>query len=233
MIENIVRVWEKYWPLFVQGIGMTLLLSAIIVLCGSILGFLIALLRMSKLKVFHIKPLNAIASIYVEIIRGTPMLLQLYFFYFLLPEMLPFMNLPPIVCVTVALCLNSAAYVSEVIRAGIQGIDKGQSEAARSLGLNQRQAMMKVVLPQAIKNILPALGNEFVMMIKDTSLMSEEETLYASREGISRGTASPGSFLSIRVRRINMIQLRSWRSFSILSRQATCIPGYPIRQLSM
>ncbi len=189
MIENIVRVWEKYWPLFVQGIGMTLLLSAIIVLCGSILGFLIALLRMSKLKVFHIKPLNAIASIYVEIIRGTPMLLQLYFFYFLLPEMLPFMNLPPIVCVTVALCLNSAAYVSEVIRAGIQGIDKGQSEAARSLGLNQRQAMMKVVLPQAIKNILPALGNEFVMMIKDTSLAStffagELMTVYKTVSGI-------------------------------------------------
>ena len=189
MIDNIVRVLEKYWPLFLEGLGMTLLLSAIIVLCGTILGFLIALLRMSRLKIFHLKPLNVVAAIYVEVIRGTPMLLQLYFFYFLLPEMLPFMDLPPTICVTVALCLNSAAYVSEVIRAGIQGIDKGQTEAARSLGLNQRQTMMKVVLPQAIKNILPALGNEFVMMIKDTSLAStffagELMTVYKTVSGI-------------------------------------------------
>ena len=100
------------------------------------------------------------------------MLLQLYFFYFMLPMAFPKMNLSPVVCATVALCLNSAAYVSEVIRSGIQAVDKGQMEAARSLGLNQKQAMVKVILPQAVKNIMPALGNEFVMMIKDTSLAS-------------------------------------------------------------
>ena len=89
MIENIIRVWDKYWILFIQGLGITLLLSLVTVVAGCILGFLISLLRMSRLRIFHFRPLNAIAGIYVEVIRGTPILLQLYFFYFLLPEMLP------------------------------------------------------------------------------------------------------------------------------------------------
>ena len=172
MINNIIQIWEKYWILFVQGLGITLLLSLITVIMGCILGFILSILRMSRLRIFHIKPLNAIAAAYVEIIRGTPILLQLYFFYFMLPQLLPFWNLPEIICCAFALCLNSAAYVSEIIRGGIQAVDKGQTEAARSLGLNARQTMIKVVLPQAIKNILPALGNEFIMMIKETSLVS-------------------------------------------------------------
>ncbi|MDO4266328.1 MAG: amino acid ABC transporter permease [Eubacteriales bacterium] len=172
MIDNIVRVWDKYWILFVQGLGVTLLLSLITVICGCLLGFLITLMRMSKLKIFQFRPLNAIAAVYVEIIRGTPILLQLYFFYFMLPSLLPVLNPSKIVCCTFALCLNSAAYVSEVIRAGIQAVDKGQTEAARSLGLDGKQAMIHVVLPQALKNILPALCNEFIMMIKETSLAS-------------------------------------------------------------
>lgn len=172
MIENMIRVWEKYWNLFLVGLGHTLLLSLITVLMGCILGFFISLLRMSKFKIGNVKPLNVIAAIYVEIIRGTPILLQLYFFYFLLPDLLPFMKLSKYTCIAVALCLNSAAYVSEVIRAGIQAVDKGQTEAARCLGLNSRQTMIHVVLPQAVRNILPALCNEFVTMIKETSLAS-------------------------------------------------------------
>lgn len=172
MLENIIKIWDKYWILFINGLGVTLLLSLITVIAGCMIGFLITLLRMSKLRIAHIRPLNAIAATYVEIIRGTPILLQLYFFYFLLPMMLPALNPSKIVCCTVALCLNSAAYVSEVIRAGIQAVDKGQTEAARSLGLDAKQAMIHVVLPQAIRNILPALGNEFIMMIKETSLVS-------------------------------------------------------------
>ncbi|MDO4324857.1 MAG: amino acid ABC transporter permease [bacterium] len=172
MIENMIRVWEKYWNLFLVGLGHTLLLSLITVLMGCILGFFISLLRMSKFKIGNVKPLNVIAAIYVEIIRGTPILLQLYFFYFLLPDLLPFMELSKYTCIAVALCLNSAAYVSEVIRAGIQAVDKGQTEAARCLGLNSRQTMIHVVLPQAVRNILPALCNEFVTMIKETSLAS-------------------------------------------------------------
>lgn len=165
MIEKIVQIWDRYWMLFMQGLGVTLLLSLVIVIVGTLLGFLLAMLRLSNWKIVKIRPLNTLAGIYVEIVRGTPMLLQLYFFYFMLPMAFPSMNLSPIVCCAVALCLNSAAYVSEVIRSGIQAVDKGQMEAARSLGLNHRQAMVKVILPQAIKNIMPALGNEFVMMI--------------------------------------------------------------------
>ena len=120
-----------------QGLGITLLLSLIIVIVGTLLGFLLAMFRLSNWKIAKIRPLNTVAGIYVEIVRGTPMLLQLYFFYFMLPMAFPKMNLSPVVCATVALCLNSAAYVSEVIRSGIQAVDKGQMEAARSLGLNQ------------------------------------------------------------------------------------------------
>lgn len=166
---NTFRILQKYGLLFLQGTGSTLALSAVTVLVGTVVGALLAMLRLagSKKNTFH--PLNVLVSAYVEILRGTPLLLQLYFFYFLLPQMLPF-DINEVTSITLALCINSSAYVSEIIRAGIQAVDGGQMEAARSLGLNQKQAMIHVVLPQAIKNILPALGNEFVTMIKETSL---------------------------------------------------------------
>ena len=196
MVENIIRVWDKYWILFIQGLGVTIVLSLITVIMGCILGFLLTILRMSKLRIFHFRPLNAVAAAYIEVIRGTPILLQLYFFYFMLPEMVPFLNPSKLVCCAFALCLNSAAYVSEIIRGGIQAVDKGQTEAARSLGLNAKQTMMKVVLPQAVKNILPALGNEFIMMIKETSLAStffvgELMTVYRTINGALFLTIEP------------------------------------------
>ena len=159
IINNIGRLLEKYWNLFLVGTGNTLLLSAITVFLGIIIGSLLALMRISKLKVGNCRPLNLIATIYVEIIRGTPLLLQLYFFYFLLPMMIPLFSIDKTFSILLALCLNSGAYVAEI-------------EAARSLGLNYRQTMMKVIFPQAIKNILPALCNEFVSVIKETSLAS-------------------------------------------------------------
>ena len=166
--QNIVKLTVKYWDKFLfTGLGYTLSLAAITVLCGAILGALIALLRMSK-----IAPLRWIAAVYTEIIRGTPMLLQLYLFYFALPQLVPILNKQQYACVAIALVCNSAAYVSEIIRSGIQAVDAGQTEAARSLGLSQVQTMKEIVLPQAVKNILPALGNEFIMVTKDTSLAS-------------------------------------------------------------
>ncbi len=171
MINNIVRVMSKYGYLFVTGIGYTLLLSAITVFFGTILGSLISLMRLSKFSIGKWKPLSFLATAYIEIIRGTPLLLQLYFFYFLLPDIMPF-ELDKFTCISVALVVNSAGYVAEIIRAGIQAVDKGQTEAARSLGLDAGQTMRKVVLPQAVKNILPALCNEFIMVIKETSLAS-------------------------------------------------------------
>jgi ABC-type amino acid transport system permease subunit len=110
--------------------------------------------------------------VYTEIIRGTPMLLQLYLFYFALPMLVPLLNKQKYACVAIALVCNSAAYVSEIFRSGIQAVDIGQTEAARSLGMSKRLTMTQIILPQAIKNILPALANEFIMVIKDTSLAS-------------------------------------------------------------
>ena len=166
--QNIVKLWMKYWDKFlITGLEYTLSLAAITVFFGAILGSLIALLRMSK-----ILPLRWIAATYTEIIRGTPMLLQLYLFYFALPQLIPFLNRKQYACVAIALVCNSAAYVSEIIRSGIQAVDIGQTEASRSLGMSQALTMTEIILPQAVKNILPALGNEFIMITKDTSLAS-------------------------------------------------------------
>ena len=172
IFNNIILILEKYWGLFLQGIGVTLMLSAIAVAFGILIGSLLALMRLSKFHIGRFRPLDFIATIYVEIIRGTPLLLQLYFFFFLLPMMIPSFSIDKTFSILLALCLNSGAYVAEIIRAGISAVDKGQTEAARSLGLNYRQTMMKVIFPQAIKNILPALCNEFVSVIKETSLAS-------------------------------------------------------------
>ena len=167
-IPNMVKIWTKYWHVFLlQGLKNTLILTCISVALGTVLGTLVAMMRMAKSRIVRF-----IASVYIEIIRGTPILLQLYVFYFVLPNVFTFLKLSPFMWVSIALCVNSAAYVSEVIRSGIQAVDKGQTEAARSLGLSEKQTMMKIVLPQAVRNILPALGNEFIMMLKETSLAS-------------------------------------------------------------
>ena len=162
---------QRYGNLFLVGTGYTLLLSAITVFFGTIFGALLAIMRRSRIHIGVFYPLRLLATIYVEVIRGTPMLLQLYFFYFLLPMILP-IELDDFTSITVACIINSTAYVAEIIRAGIDAVDKGQTEAARSLGLNGHQTMLRVVLPQAVKNILPALCNEFVSIIKETSLAS-------------------------------------------------------------
>lgn len=166
-VPNFTRALSRYWALFLEGAGYTLLLSFITVFFGALLGSLLAFMRRSRFK-----PLGIFATAYVGVIRGTPLLLQLYFFYFILPELLPLLNLSKFACVSIALVFNSAAYVCEIVRAGIQAVDYGQTEAARTLGLNARQTMLRIVLPQAVKNILPALGNEFVTVIKETSLAS-------------------------------------------------------------
>ena len=165
--SNIVKIMAKYWKVFLlQGVGYTLLLSAITVVCGAVLGLLLYRGRTARFK-----PLNWLCIAIVEVVRGTPMLLQLYIAYFLVPKILPF-HVTEFGSVAVGLVINSGCYVSEIFRSGIQAIDKGQTEAARSLGLNGRQTMMRIILPQAIKNILPALGNEFITVVKETSLAS-------------------------------------------------------------
>ena len=185
MFANIVNIMSKYWRIYlITGVGYTLLLSMLTVFFGVIIGLLICVGRMSKFK-----PLSVLCSAVVDVIRGTPMLLQIYVGYFIIPKILPF-QVSEFAAVAISLAINSGCYLSEAFRSGIQAVDPGQAEASRSLGLSQKQTMQKVILPQAIKNILPALGNEFVMIIKDTSLAStffigEVMTSYLKVKGIT------------------------------------------------
>ena len=197
-IPNMVKIWGQYWEVFLyQGLKNTLLLTCISVALGTVLGTVVAMGKMSK-----IAPLRWLVTVYVEVLRGTPILLQLYVFYFVLPNVFTFLKLSQFMWVSIALCVNSSAYVSEVIRSGIQAVDKGQMEAARSLGMSEGQAMMKIILPQAVRNILPALGNEFIMMLKETSLAStfflgDLMTSYSIVKGVTYLTLEPMTIVAI------------------------------------
>lgn len=163
---KIVKLLAKYYPVYLSGLWGTLWISAVTVLLGLVLGMLVALMHMSRSKL-----LNAVSGVYIEVLRGTPILLQLYFFWIGLPKLVPF-ELSDTQCIVVALAVNASAFISEIIRAGIAAVDKGQWEAARSIGLSETHVMTHVILPQAVKNILPALCNEFISTVKGTSLAS-------------------------------------------------------------
>lgn len=163
---KIVKLLAKYYPVYLSGLWGTLWISAVTVLLGLVLGMLVALMRMSRSKL-----LNAVSGVYIEVLRGTPILLQLYSFWIGLPKLVPF-ELSDTQCIVVALAVNASAFISEIIRAGIAAVDKGQWEAARSIGLSETHVMTHVILPQAVKNILPALCNEFISTVKGTSLAS-------------------------------------------------------------
>ncbi|WP_411682637.1 amino acid ABC transporter permease [Clostridium thailandense] len=156
---------SEYYMFFINGVKYTIFLAFFAVLIGVVLGIFLALMRLSKKKI-----LNVIAAAYIEFIRGTPILVQLYIVFYGLPHV--GVNLPDFIAGIVALSVNSGAYVAEIIRAGIQAVDKGQMEAARSIGMTQGMAMRYIIIPQAIKNILPALGNEFITVIKESSIAS-------------------------------------------------------------
>lgn len=161
----------EYLPYFFNGVKYTLLISLITVLFGSIFGSILFFMKSSSFHIWKVKPLSILASIYIEIIRGTPMLLQILIVY-TGSKMFFGIDLSAFTSAIVAISFNSAAYVSEIVRAGIEAVDKGQMEAARSLGMSKAMAMRLIVIPQAIRNILPAIGNEFVTIIKESSMAS-------------------------------------------------------------
>ncbi|MEE1411283.1 MAG: amino acid ABC transporter permease, partial [Bulleidia sp.] len=163
---SIIDVWLEYYPIFLKGALGTLEFAAIAVFFGTLIGTLIAIMHLSKFKV-----LQWIAKIYTTVLRGTPLLVQMYMAYFFIPMAFPVLNLPKEVCVVLSMVLNSSAYVSEIIRGGILSVDKGQSEAGRSLGLGYKDTMRFIIIPQAVKTILPAMGNEFIQLIKETSIL--------------------------------------------------------------
>lgn len=169
-MENLLT--QENLMFMLRGAGMSLILATFAVFFGMILGTLGAASKLSK----H-APLRWIGNIYVEVIRGTPMLLQIMFFYIAIPVIYQSitgtrMNPDPYICGLIALSINSGAYSTELIRSGIQGIDKGQWEACETLGLSYFQTMHFVVLPQAFKRIIPPIVSEFITLIKDSSLIS-------------------------------------------------------------
>ena len=173
-IQTIIKILSKYGNFFAEGVRNTLIISLMAVFFGTILRALMALARMSR-----IRPLRWLATAYIEFFRGTPLMVQLTFIFYGLPMIgvtFPEVSFIPdfsrFMAGVVAMSLNSCAYVAEVIRSGIQAVDPGQMEAARCLGLSGGQGMTMVVLPQAIRNILPALGNEFITVIKESSVVS-------------------------------------------------------------
>ena len=173
----------EYMPYYFKGIKYTLLISFVAVLFGAIFGSILFYMKSSYFHIWKIKPLKILAVAYIEIIRGTPMILQIFIVY---AGAEPFLgiDLTALQSAFIAIALNSAAYVSEIVRAGIDAVDKGQMEAARSLGMKKSTAMILIVVPQAIRNILPAIGNEFVTVIKESSMASVVgvgELMYAAK----------------------------------------------------
>ena len=154
---------EDRYQLLLSGIGVTIKVSLLALVLGLIIGFLIAICNLSKNKI-----LNVIGTVYTDIIRGTPSVTQLMIIYFVIFASI---DLPKWIIAAIAFGINSGAYVSEIIRAGILSIDKGQTEAGRSLGLNAGQTMAHIIIPQALKNIFPALCNEFIVLIKETAIV--------------------------------------------------------------
>ena len=154
---------KNRYQLLLSGIGVTVKVSLLAVIIGVLLGFVIAICNLSKNKV-----LKTIGGVYTDIIRGTPSVTQLLIIYFVI---FASVDLEKWIIAAIAFGINSAAYVSEIFRAGILSIDKGQTEAGRSLGLSASQTMTRIVIPQAIKNVFPALCNEFIVLIKETAIV--------------------------------------------------------------
>ena len=158
---------EQRYLLYLDGLKMTILVSVIAIIIGVVLGTLLALMRLTAEQKGKSTLLSKIAYVYIDIIRGTPTLTQLMIMYFVILK-----GQSGLLVGSLTFGLNSAAYVAEIIRAGIQAVDQGQMEGGRSLGLSYVQTMKDIILPQAIKNILPALGNELITLLKDTSIVT-------------------------------------------------------------
>ena len=156
-------ITDNRWEWFLRGLGFTLLISLFAVLLGLAIGILMALMRLSKNKI-----LKFISGVYIDIIRGTPTMVQLLIIYFIIFAQV---NIEPWRVGTRAFGINSGAYMAEIVRGGILSVSHGQTEAGRSLGMTQSQTMMSIIMPQAMKNIIPALGNEFIVLIKETAVI--------------------------------------------------------------
>lgn len=172
-IETFIRIFieQDGYKMALEGLKNTLIIAVIGLIIGIVIGTLIATVRVLPKYKRLPRVLNAICSFYVELFRGTPIVVQLLIFYYVLLPLLG-IRIPSLNVATLVFGLNSGAYISEIMRSGIQSVDPGQMEAGRAVGLSFGVTMMKIVIPQAIKNILPTLGNEFIALIKETSVVS-------------------------------------------------------------
>lgn len=176
ILQKIIDTFVNYYPLFLRGAGLTLLISIIGTIIGSIIGLIVGTIRTIPMpekgfKRYLLKFVFAIITIYVELFRGTPMIVQAMVIYYG-SDMLFGIDMSTTVAALLIVSVNTGAYTAEIVRGGIISIDKGQFEAAHAIGMNHVKTMLNVVLPQVIRNILPPLGNEFVINIKDTSVLN-------------------------------------------------------------
>ena len=208
-------ILKDRWVQYVQGVGTTLLVTAIALAMGVVLGSVVALIRVAhdQQRSGHRNPVlgffNAICKVYTTIIRGTPMMVQL-----LIMSMVIFANSRNFTMVgALALGINSGAYVSEIIRGGLMAVDPGQMEAGRSLGLNYITTMVVIIIPQAIRAVLPALGNEFIILLKDTSLITViggKEVLYAAQGIMNRTYEAMFPLCGVALVYLFLVMLFTW-----------------------
>lgn len=174
--EWVLRIISENWPMFLRGAGMTLLIALVGTILGAVIGLIAGVIRTIPvpergIKKVILKVINVLLSIYIEFFRGTPMIVQAMVIYY--GSALAFdINMNVMVAAVIVVSINTGAYMAEIVRGGIVSIDKGQFEATQAIGMNHFQAMMNVVMPQVIRNILPATGNQFVINIKDTAVLN-------------------------------------------------------------
>ena len=208
-------ILKDRWMQYIQGVGTTLLVTAIALTLGIVLGSVVALVRVAhdQQRPNHKNPVlgffNAVCQVYTTIIRGTPMMVQL-----LIMSMVIFANSRNFTVVgALALGINSGAYVSEIIRGGLMAVDPGQMEAGRSLGLNYMTTMVVIIIPQAIRAVLPALGNEFIVLLKDTSLITViggKELLYAAQGIMNRTYEAMFPLCGVAIVYLILVMLFTW-----------------------
>jgi amino ABC transporter, permease protein, 3-TM region, his/glu/gln/arg/opine family len=217
MFEKSWNIFQQYYPLFWYGIKITLLLAILGTVFGLVLGLFLGGIRAIKIeerdkaivKVIK-KILHAIVAVYVWFFRGTPMMVQAMFFYYSLRSVIGW---TPLVAGIIIISVNTGAYMAEIIRSGIQSIDKGQIEGARSLGMTSTQTMMSIVLPQAIRNSLPSIGNELIVNIKDSSMLNviSVTDLYFQTSSVAGSTyATMETFLVACVLYLLLTTLATW-----------------------
>jgi His/Glu/Gln/Arg/opine family amino acid ABC transporter permease subunit len=167
------------WRYIFDGLGNTIAITVFALIFGLVLGFFIALVRVIHDTTGRLRPLNVIAQIYLTVIRGTPVVLQLLIIYYVI---FASVNIDKVLTAVIAFGVNSTAYVAEIFRGGIMSVDSGQMEAGRSLGLSYSQTMRRIIMPQAVKNVLPTLGNELITLLKETSVSG-----YIAVQDITKG----------------------------------------------